>query len=71
MSFEQLADREYAHEAGRDRPDLDWILSDRDVWYPNPFFKGKRGPHPESVEYEFPEFGFPQSPEDEYFSGVA
>jgi len=47
MSDEQLADREYAREAGRSNPDSAWVLSDRDVWYPNPFYAGPRVPHPE------------------------
>jgi len=47
MSFESLADRDYALEAGRVRTDCAWVLSDRDVWYPNPFYVGLRVPHPE------------------------
>lgn len=41
------ADREYAHEVGRTNADREWILSDRDVWYRNPFYTGPRGRHPE------------------------
>lgn len=47
------ADLEYAHEVGRMRADQEWILSDRDVWYPNPFYTGPRGPHPEDDSDSF------------------
>ncbi len=43
-------EREYVLRVGRRRPEADWVLSDRDVWYPNPFFQGVRGPDPESHE---------------------
>lgn len=52
MSFEAEADREYAFNAGMDNPDRAWILSDRDVWYPNPFYRGPAVPHPELEDYE-------------------
>lgn len=48
------ADRQYAHEKGRDNADCAWILSDRDAWYKNPFYKGPPVPHPESGDYEDP-----------------
>lgn len=47
MSYEQMADLEYAHNVGHDNPDQAWILSDRDVWYRNPFYRGPTQPHPE------------------------
>lgn len=47
MSHEQEADREYARNVGADHPDRAWILSDRDVWYPNPYYVGPVVPHPE------------------------
>ena len=47
---EAEADAEYAREVGRDNPQRAWILSDRDVWYPNPFYTGPARPHPESVD---------------------
>ncbi len=47
MSFEQLADREYARNVGREDPTACWVLSDRDVWYRNPFYSGPMQPHPE------------------------
>lgn len=39
--------REYAWNAGRDRPDLGWILTPYDVWMPNPFFVGEHKAHPD------------------------
>jgi hypothetical protein len=47
VNYIQQADAQWAHEVGRDRPEHAWILSDRDVWYPNPFYKGPPMPHPE------------------------
>lgn len=41
------ADREYARNVGQQRPEQAWILSDRDVWYANPFYSGPPQPHPE------------------------
>ena len=32
--------------------DKAWLLSPRDVWYPNPHYVGKPVPHPESYEEE-------------------
>lgn len=52
MATEAQADAEYARNIGYDRPEQAWILSDRDVWYPNPFYKGIPQPHPEDHPYE-------------------
>lgn len=52
MSFEQEADLEYAHNVGRQYPTCAWILSDRDVWYRNPFYSGPPQPHPEDYRPE-------------------
>jgi hypothetical protein len=52
MATEAQADAEYARNTGYDRPEQAWILSDRDVWYPNPFYKGIPQPHPEDHPYE-------------------
>lgn len=41
------ADAEYAHNVGQMRREQPWILSDRDVWYANPFYQGPYVPHPE------------------------
>lgn len=52
LATEAEADREYAHAVGemdRTRP---WILSDRDVWYANPYYNGPAVPHPEDEIYE-------------------
>jgi hypothetical protein len=48
---EAEADHEYAHNVGRQRPDQAWILSDRDVWYRNPFYSGPPVRHPEDEGY--------------------
>lgn len=47
MSIQSEADQQYAFEAGRERRDSAWILSDRDVWYRNPFYRGPPQPHPD------------------------
>lgn len=47
FATEAQADREYATNVGAQRRDQEWILSDRDVWYRNPFYKGAPGRHPE------------------------
>lgn len=52
MFYEALADLEYAHNVGMDNTDRPWILSDRDVWYRNPFYNGPAVPHPESDIYK-------------------
>lgn len=46
------ADREYATNVGSQHRDGPWILSDRDVWHRNPFYKGPPAPHPEDYCYE-------------------
>lgn len=52
MATESQADYEWAHNVGRDNPDREWVLSDRDVWYRNPFYTGKpTGRHPEDDHY--------------------
>jgi hypothetical protein len=33
-----------------------WILSDRDVWYRNPYYKGPAQPHPEFARYDDEEY---------------
>ena len=40
------ADRHFAYALGAERPEQAWILSDRDVWYANPFYHGEPVPHP-------------------------
>lgn len=46
------ADAEYARNVGSQRRDVCWILSDRDVWYRNPYYKGPIEPHPEDDCYD-------------------
>jgi hypothetical protein len=45
-------DREAAREMGHAEPHRAWILTDRDAWYPNPFYQGPPVPHPESYDGE-------------------
>jgi hypothetical protein len=40
-------DRADANARGAARPDRQWVLSDRDVWYRNPFYVGPDQAHPE------------------------
>lgn len=49
---EAEADQEYALWAGSQDTQRAWILSDRDVWYANPYYTGPRVPHPEDDIYE-------------------
>lgn len=44
------ADRQWAFSVGAQRPQQAWILSDRDVWYQNPSYRGPDVPHPESYQ---------------------
>ena len=50
------ADIEYATNVGAQRRDVCWILSDRDVWYRNPYYKGPAEPHPEFARYDDEEY---------------
>jgi len=44
--------REYADWVGAESPDVPWILTDYDVWVPNPHYHGPAVPHPEeAVDY--------------------
>lgn len=43
-------DRAEAWELGADNPTRAWVLTDRDVWHPNPFYKGPPVPHPEDYD---------------------
>ena len=40
-------DQAEAHAAGAEDDQQAWILSDRDVWYANPYYMGPEVPHPE------------------------
>ena len=46
------ASREFARNAGQDRPDEEWLLTDRDTWERNPCYEGEPGPHPEDYHPE-------------------
>lgn len=56
MSYLTEAVREYARNHGSERPEAPWILSPFDTWEPNPFFVGRRPPHPEAACWEDPDF---------------
>ena len=36
-----------ARQRGEENPEAAWVLTDRDVWHPNPFYRGPPMPHPE------------------------
>jgi hypothetical protein len=59
-------DREGARERGAGSPELAWILSDRDVWYPNPFYCGPAQPHPDDYPEDHPEDDPEDHPEDHF-----
>lgn len=39
--------REYARVVGEEIPQRPWILTDYDVWVPNPWYRGPAVPSPE------------------------
>lgn len=39
--------REFAFNAGEERPEAAWLLTSYDVWVRNPHYKGPPVPHPE------------------------
>ena len=45
--------REMAWNIGYEYPDRAWLLSDYDVWTPNPHYVGPPQPHPESDPDDF------------------
>ena len=47
MATETEAEREWVDNVAHDRADQPWLLSDRDVWYANPAYRGPAVPHPE------------------------
>ena len=51
LATEAEADLEYAIWAGEQDRDRPWVLSDRDVWYRNPYYTGPKVPHPEDDIY--------------------
>jgi hypothetical protein len=52
MATPTEAMREFARNYGADHPDRAWVLTDFDVWMPNPHYQGPPVPHPESYEAE-------------------
>lgn len=46
------AERGIVLHLGARKPQQCWILSDRDVWYRNPYYVGPVEPHPEDQPYE-------------------
>ena len=55
--FHYSTDAEWDHAAAIERgaadPTRAWICTDRDAWYPNPFYVGPPQPHPESYDDEY------------------
>ncbi len=51
--------REYASNAGSERPQQAWILTPWDTWERNPSYRGPAVPHPEFDEYEYAEPEYP------------
>ena len=43
-------DRAEARELGAQRPEVAWVLTDRDVWHANPYYQGPPVPHPEDYD---------------------
>lgn len=41
--------KEYVFNVGAKRADEAWILSPYDTWHKNPFYKGPKVEHPESI----------------------
>jgi len=62
LATESQADLEYSRNVGFDNQDRAWILSDRDVWYPNPFYTGPKQLHPEDDHYEDDDQAYENSP---------
>lgn len=51
IATEYEAEREFAYNVGMDNPNRPWILSDRDVWYRNPFYSGPPVRHPDDESH--------------------
>lgn len=48
----QDAMAEYAMNVGNQNPDQAWILTDYDVWMPNPCYRGGPARHPEDDYFD-------------------
>jgi len=65
IATEAEADRFDAFWGSNIPSDQAWVLSDRDVWYPNPAYVGPAVPHPFEDEYADEEDGdAPAAPAD-------
>ena len=51
MATPQDAEREYAENFGRMRPDIAWICTPRDQIMRNPFYVGLPQPHPDDMDH--------------------
>jgi len=49
-------DRAEARDLGERNVEVEWVLTDRDVWHKNPFYTGEPGRHPEDDWCEEAEF---------------
>ena len=38
---------QYAEAYGEERPNTEYILSPYDTWLRNPYYRGRKGPHPD------------------------
>jgi len=51
QDFHYSTDAEWDHqealEIGAANPEAAWVLTGRDVWHANPYYKGPAVPHPE------------------------
>jgi hypothetical protein len=45
---------QWAGVVGQDKPEVAWLLHDRDVWVKNPYYRGAPGRHPEDGPDECP-----------------
>lgn len=45
-------DRAEARDLGERNAEVEWVLTDRDVWHKNPFYTGEPGRHPEDDHYD-------------------
>lgn len=41
----------YAAVYGAEEPEKEYILSPFDTWHPNPYYTGRKGPHPEDDDF--------------------
>ena len=46
---------QYAEAYGEERPNTEYILSPYDTWLRNPYYRGRKGPHPDFDQPDDPE----------------